>query len=208
LGYSDQRIAGAILFVGALQFIIGMNLAEQLYPSYSVSMNYISDLGATCRVSCEIVQPSSSIFNSSIILLALLIIIGSYFIQRAFGTKFVTVPLVLAGIGAAGVGLFPETAGSLHSIFSFITFLFGGLSAIVAYRIEKPPLNYFSVMLGVITLTALVLYVSKNFLGLGPGGMERMIAYPVLLWGIGLGGHMMQASKDPRQVPFDMIMRS
>jgi len=169
-----------------------MNLAEQFYPGYSVSMNYISDLGATCNSTCNIVQPSSMIFNSSVILLGLTIILGAYFVHRAFGAKLLTAFLILAGVGAMGVGLFPETAGILHSVFSLITFLFGGLSAIAAYKIEKSPLNYFSVILGIVTLIALALYTSSNFLGLGPGGMERMIAYPALLWGVGLGGHMMQ----------------
>jgi hypothetical protein len=27
-------------------------------------------------------------------------------------------------------------------------------------------------------------------LGLGMGGIERMIAYPILLWGLGFGGHL------------------
>lgn len=36
----------------------------------------------------------------------------------------------------------------------------------------------------------LVLYVANFYLGLGPGGMERIVAYPILLWGVGLGGHM------------------
>jgi hypothetical protein len=28
---------------------------------------------------------------------------------------------------------------------------------------------------------------------LGPGGMERMIVYPVMLWVIGLGSYMMHS---------------
>ncbi|MCX9076244.1 MAG: hypothetical protein OIN88_16610 [Candidatus Methanoperedens sp.] len=43
------------------------------------------------------------------------------------------------------------------------------------------------------TLAALVLYGSDIYLGLGPGGMERMIAYPVLLWGTGFGGYLMSS---------------
>jgi hypothetical protein len=56
-------------------------------------------------------------------------------------------------------------------------------------------------MLGVLTLGALVLFISghflesRNFLGLGPEGMERMIVYPAMLWGIGLGSYMMRVSE-------------
>jgi len=31
---------------------------------------------------------------------------------------------------------------------------------------------------------------SSFFLGLGPGGMERMIVYPALMWLAGFGGHL------------------
>lgn len=40
-----KRAAGALIFTGAVQFVIGMLLAEFLYPGYSASGNYISDLG-------------------------------------------------------------------------------------------------------------------------------------------------------------------
>jgi hypothetical protein len=62
-----------------------------------------------------------------------------------------------------------------------MVFLFAGLSAIVTYRLQKKPMAYFSVILGVITLIALVLYVPSIYLGLGSGGTERMIVYPALL---------------------------
>lgn len=45
--------------------------------------------------------------------------------------------------------------------------------------------------MGSASIFALVLYGLNIYLGLGPGGMERMIAYPVLLWAIGFGGYMM-----------------
>lgn len=55
-------------------------------------------------------------------------------------------------------------------------------------------MSNFSVILVMATLLALFLYSlgsqvdSSFFLGLGPGGMERMVANPALLWAIGLGG--------------------
>jgi hypothetical membrane protein len=201
MGYSDRKTAGAILFVGALQFVIGLNVAEDLYPGYSVSMNYISDLGANCDATCNIVQPSSTIFNSSVFLLGLLIIIATYFIYRAFRTKLLSTLLALTGIGAMGVGVFSETSLTLHWIFSLIAFLFGGLSAMASYKIEKAPKSYLSAVLGILTLGALVLFISGrflglgDFLGLGPGGMERIVVYPAMLWGIGLGSYMMHSTE-------------
>jgi hypothetical membrane protein len=67
-----------------------------------------------------------------------------------------------------GVGLFPETAGIIHTITSFIAFFFGGLSAVASHKLVKPPFAYLSVLMGLISLVALALFGSKNFLGLGP----------------------------------------
>lgn len=185
-----KRAAGVLLFAGAVLFITGMHIAEYLYPNYSVSGNYISDLGATCRETCIVYQPSAFIFNSSVILFGLLIMISSYLIWREFNNSIIAALFCLSGLGAVGVGLFPETAGFLHVIVSFITFFFGALAAIAASRIVKAPFSYFSVLMGIASLTALVMYGLNIYLGLGPGGMERMIAYPILLWAIGFGGYM------------------
>ena len=186
MNYENEKMAGALFFVASVEFLLFMVIAESLYPGYSVSQNYISDLG---------VGSTALIFNSSVFLLGLLLVIGTYFIHRAFNFRLLTVFLILAGIGAMGVGLFPEDAGAIHAIAALITFLFGGLSAIVSYKLLKSPLSYFSVLLGVISLVALILFMTGNHLGLGPGGMERMVAYPTLLWGIGIGGYFISYSK-------------
>ena len=188
-----RHASGVFLFIGAVQFILGMLIAEFLYPGYSASVNYISDLGATCRTTCIIYQPSASIFNTSVSLLGVLTIVSSYFLWREFHNRLISLLLGFSGIGMVGVGLFPETAGIVHSIVSFIAFFFGGLTAIATYKLMKAPFAYLSVLMGMIGLIALALFISEIFLGLGPGGMERMMAYPLLLWVIGFGGNLMSS---------------
>ena len=61
---------------------------------------------------------------------------------------------------------------------------------------RKPPLSYFSVFLGIVSLSALVLFASGTYLGLGKGGMERMVAYPALLWVVGFGCYQIGYSTD------------
>ena len=185
----DRQWAGLFLLAGTTQFAIGMIIAEAVDPSYSVSTNYISDLG---------VRAGAAVFNTSIILLGITILATSWFLLRAFKDPILMVLVLLAGVGAVGVGVFTEAFGFLHTIVSFITFLFAGLSAILAFRILPPPFSYVSVLLGVGSLAALGLYASKNFLGLGNGGMERMVAYPVLTWGIGFGGYLLGMSHSQR----------
>jgi len=183
-----QQKAGVLLFVGSVQFVVGMVVAEALYPGYSVSLNYISDLG---------VGPTAAIFNSSVFLLGLMTTGSAYFIHRRFRSNVFTVLIALAGIGAVGVGVFPGTTGLPHFVATATAFLFGGLSAIVAYRLVKEPLNYLSVILGAFSLLALVLLPSQVLLGLGKGGMERMIVYPTLVWQTAFGGYLMSGSDSP-----------
>jgi hypothetical membrane protein len=183
----DRQWAGLSLFAGAVQFSIGMIIAEAVDPGYSVSENYISDLG---------VRAGAFVFNSSIMVLGLTILASSWFSFRAFKDRILTSVFLLAGIGAVGVGIFNEAFAILHSLFSFITFFFAALSAIAAFRILRPPFSYLSVLVGAGSLVALGLFLSKNDLGLGVGGMERMIVYPVLTWAIGLGGYLLGTSHE------------
>jgi hypothetical protein len=37
--------------------------------------------------------------------------------------------------------------------------------------------------------------VSDLFLGIGPGGMERMIVYPAIIWLVGFSGYLIALSK-------------
>lgn len=180
--FAAGKVAGALFFVAASQFVIGMVVAEARYAGYSISAKYISDLG---------VGPSAMIFNSSVFLMGLLILIGAYFFQRAFNFKLLTLLLVLTAIGAMGVGVFTEHSGNVHLVVSLIAFLFGGLSSIASYRLVKQPLSIIAVILGLMALGALGLYGAQIYLGLGVGGMERMIVYPILLWGAGIGGYLL-----------------
>lgn len=194
MALTDRGWAGACIFVGAVQFALLETLAEIYYPGYSVSANYISDLGATCPgggAPCVIYQPTATIFDVSVAVLGLFLLAAAYFLQRSLRWKPLTIMIGLTGVGALGVGLFPETSGVVHSVFSLIAFLFAGLSAIVAARLQRRPLSFFSVVLGVITLAALVLFVGGSYLGLGAGGMERLVVYPVLFWSIGFGAYLM-----------------
>ncbi len=187
--YSSGKVAGALVFIAVSQFVVGMIVSEALYPGYSTSDNYISDLG---------VGPSALIFNSSVFLMGLLMLIGAYFVWRAFDYTMLTVLLVLTAVGVMGVGVFTEDFGAIHGVVSLMAFLFSGLSAIFSVvcsyvhelKLVKMPFSALGIILGLMTLVALGLFGVGEYLGLGVGGMERMIAYPVLLWGAGFGGYL------------------
>jgi hypothetical membrane protein len=199
----NGRIAGVLFLVASAQFILGLVVAEALYSGYSVADNYISDLG---------VGPSSMVFNSSAFLFGLLSIIGAYFLPRTVDFRGLTFLLILMAIGAMGVGIFTSAfSTTIHGVVSLMAFGFGGLSAIASFKVSKLPLSAISVILGVMALGALALFAaglvttgsltsseppaSEFFLGIGPGGMERMIAYPALIWLTLFSGHLIALSE-------------
>lgn len=146
-------------------------------------------------------------FNSSVFLLGLLLIIGAYFLQRAFDYKILTVFLVLTAVGAMGVGVFTKDFGTIHMAVSLMAFLFGGLSAIFSaicsnvheFKLLKMPFSAMAVILGLMCLGAMALFGANVYLSLNFGGMERMIAYPILMWAAGFGGYLI-ASPEKRTV--------
>lgn len=194
-----ENIAGALLFSAGVLAFLGIITAETLYPGYSTSQNMISDLGATEPPNSLIIQPSSTIFGAAMAVSGLLIAASAYLIHRAFRKQAVTIPLGLFGTGVLGVGIFNGSYGDIHGIFALMTFVMGGISAITSYRIERAPLSYFSVILGGIALFDLFLYYimgeASPFAAFGLGGLERWIAYPILLWITGFGGYLMGHSR-------------
>src|SRR6267378_2826703 len=110
-------LAGMLMFVGVVEFGFFFVLSEIYYPGYSVFSNYISDLGATCVATCLFVQPSSTLFNSSITIMGLLLLGCSFYLWRGFGSRPLTVFAVLSSIGTAGVGIFNESFGAIHGVF-------------------------------------------------------------------------------------------
>jgi hypothetical membrane protein len=194
--------AGVLFFVAATQFVLGLTVAEALYSDFSLSANYISDLG---------IGPSAVIFNSSVFLLGLLLLIGTYFLRHVPSFKTVNVLLLLMAIGAMGIGVFTKNYRTAHGAVATMAFFFAGLSAMSSFKVLRKPLSLISLVLGAMTLGALVLfssgmiasgsltsdiaYESDFYLGLGPGGMEQMIIFPALMWLAGFSWYLLSQRK-------------
>ncbi len=93
-----------LLFAGSVQFLLGLVIAEEVYPDYRVSQT-ISDLG---------VGPSALVFNSSLFLEGVLVVAAAYFLHLAYHKFSVTTFFALGGIGAMGGALFPENVYDTH----------------------------------------------------------------------------------------------
>ena len=191
---TDLRLGGGLLLLGGATILMGIITAEALYPgAFATGANEISDLGGTRPPNSVVLQPSATIFDVSMALVGILVIAGSWFVQRAYGRRSVTTPVAILGVGALGVALFPGYTGDPHAIFSMVTFVSGGIASISTARVTNAPFRYLSAGLGIVSLAAL----SSTFLGdvsplspLGIGGVERWIAYPVVLWLIAFGGYL------------------
>ncbi|MEK6810614.1 MAG: DUF998 domain-containing protein, partial [Candidatus Thermoplasmatota archaeon] len=112
----ERKWAGMLIFLAGAQFSVFLVIAEAIYPGYSVSGNFISDLG---------VGPAANVFNGSVILLGLLAF-GAVYVGRRLFDRVLLILLFLTGIGAVGVGVFTEAFGGVHTVVSFIAFGFAG----------------------------------------------------------------------------------
>lgn len=215
---------GAILLVvGSAQFVIAMAITQIGYgPSYSLTQSYISDLGAVhcgpfhagvfgsgTYYACS---PWHDLFNVSIIVMGLLFIVAAFLLRTAFpARRSRTIGLgilVLAAVGAIGVGLFPEDVNiNAHVASALLAFLASGLALLVLgfamFRDTRwDGFRAYTVLSGFVSLIALILFVSKVYVGIGAGGMERLIVAPILLWAIVVGVHLARIpTYAPRWVP-------
>ncbi len=104
---------------------------------------------------------------------------------------------VLAGVGAMATGFLNENAfPDLHQIVSLMAFIFGGISAIVTYRLVQVPFKYVSPLLGLFTLVSLVLLIAGFRQQFGNGLMERLVAFPEIIWLMSFGGYLMSSRED------------
>jgi hypothetical membrane protein len=195
-----SNVAGALLFIGALQWFIVEMMAETLFPGYSTRANDLSDLASTVPPNLSIIQPSATMFNASTFIFGLMTLISAFLIYRAYGDRLFTVLFAVSGLAAMAVGIFPGDTGVIHGLVALIWFVTAPLSAIAAYRLETKPFGYISAMIGIFALIVLLMALSSSgsspiFLAFGRGGEERMIVFPVAMWVTAFGGYLMGSSQ-------------
>lgn len=188
---SNIKTAGLLLFLAGSIILMGIITAEAFYPSgYTTANSEISDLGATVRPNSVSYQPSASIFNYTMMLAGIMIIIAAIMQLKRFKKYLFSIPLLLLGITMLGVGVFPGNKDPYHGIFALLTFNMGGLMAIFSFKIVSAPFKYIGIIFGLITI--ITLWTASFFIPIiGDGGTERWVAYPVVLWLTGIGGYLL-----------------
>ncbi len=182
--------AGIILFVGCVQWLMMVLILESYQPNYISSLHYVSTLG---------VGTTSIIYNISILLFGLSVVICSIVLYYSQEMKLFTILLFLSGVFVIGVGLFPENVRPIHGYVTPLAFIFGTTTAIISYKALNPPFSYISIIIGLIVLVVLILFFpyfglpaesTISFLGLGKGTMERTVIYPLMFWMMSLGMYL------------------
>ncbi|MBW4061021.1 DUF998 domain-containing protein [Candidatus Saccharibacteria bacterium] len=192
---------GPLLWILSVQYFVNQIIvARAVTVPFSLTANTISDLGATsCGLQAGrmVCSPLHSLMNSSFIALGITMALGAVLLYHEFkathATGFGFGALAVAGVGTLIVGLSPENVNTgLHQFGAALPFLLGNLGvAVLGFALVLPRgARLFTITSGIVPLVALTLYVLGIYLGLGIGGMERVVAYPQTIWLIWFGWYM------------------
>jgi hypothetical membrane protein len=197
------KLSGTLLLVAGTAILMGIITAEALYPAaYSTHRNTVSHLAAMDDIIVR--QPSAAIFNWTMIIVGLLVIVAAYYLYRALQRKAIPIPTALLGIGMVGVGIFPANHGNTHTLFAMLAFAAGSIAAILSWKVLSGPLRYICLLLGTTALVSLVLSFFIDWAPvarLGEGGIERWIVYPVVLWMVSFGAYLASRPAAPTMPP-------
>ncbi len=179
-------------------------VSEAIYPNFTLQTEAFSDFAA--------VGTRTTIIEETAILgLGVSWTLGAYYLFRTYRRRTMILNL-LPCIGILLAGVSPENVNLvIHSIGAPLAFVFGALTAISSYKMIRSRFRYFALGLGSLSLAStFVIFVGGQLvgpcgtcagnipaytqrlqeLGLGLGGWERMIIYPLLVWLVGFGTYL------------------
>jgi hypothetical membrane protein len=189
---------GAILLlVGMVQFLGAMIACQLAYPGYSDFANAISDLGNTAN------SPLWYVFAVSLAIFGVLLVLGVVLIYSSFAPgaprAIEVLLLMIAGLAAIVIAANPEDLRPLpHLIAALTVFTTSGIGLLLLGARAMPRgthwgwLGSLSIVLGAITLVALLVLVTGTWGALGTGGVERIVFGPLMLWAVIVAVHLLR----------------
>jgi hypothetical membrane protein len=193
-------LAGALLAATGVGIVMSTITNEALYPAdrhYSTFADTISSLSGTEPPDSYTVEPNRLIFIVTMAVAGVLVLAAAALL-RHLARRRLLVALTVFGAGLVGIAMFPGDVAC---------FVGGSIAAILSRTLLERPLRGFAVALGSVALAATVLGL-EFFADFGPqaaigaGGVERWIAYPVLLWMVLFGAALMTTAAHPAPGPF------
>jgi hypothetical membrane protein len=198
---ADRRrpLAGLLLTITGIGIVMSTITNEALYPAeraYSTNANTISDLGGTLPPNSFMVQPNRAIFIATMAVAGALVLASTYLLRGTLRRRRLLVAMGAMGIGLVGIAIFPGNVAGWHPLFSLLAFVGGSAATIMSRKELDQPAGSVALALGVIALVATVLGLDAFAetwpqTAIGIGGVERWIAYPVLLWMVLFGTALM-----------------
>ncbi|MGE0598274.1 MAG: DUF998 domain-containing protein [Dehalococcoidia bacterium] len=214
VGNDAARLAGILLAIAGFVFLMGVITAEAEYPHpYTTHENEISDLGATRPPGSISHQPSAAIFIATCLAVGAAILAAGVLLRRANAPRREWLTVGLLGLGVLGVGVFPGNMAPFHGLFAMLAFVSGGLAGVLAGTTLLGAFRYVSIALGSIALGNLLVAFLSDLTPvwdeLGDGGVERWIAYPVVLWLVAFGSFVAGSeSRPPFEAPAVQVGRN
>jgi len=203
LNDGHPRVGPWLCISSAQYFIVQFLVALRWSPPYSLSKDTISDLGNTAcgkfndRFVCS---PLHAAMNVSFVTLGVTMVLGCALLHHAFsstGSRLRTLGFSLVGVGGIGVivvGVFPENSvPAFHGIGAALPFVLGNIGVVLlGFSLSVPlAMRILTLFLGAVALLSLMFYASTHYLGLGEGGVERLVAYPQTVWLILIGAFVL-----------------
>ncbi len=186
------------------------------HPTYSLVRNTISDLGNTaCHAPAYplVCSPRHWWMNAAFWALGAFMIAGSLLVRTEFTERAHPDPLerrgalagfaclAVAGIGSVVVGVFPENGVHLAHVLGAAAAI--GLANVGIFLLGlclcglPEALRRYMLVFSCLSLTALVCFAGHRYFGIGPGGMERVAAYPEILWLVIFGIYVAMRHRRP-----------
>jgi len=183
-------------FVGIVAALLGLSavLAATVLAGkdFSWSINALSDLG---------VSPVASLFNYSLILVAILDFIFTIGFVKAYANNALFyiggVLLMLGSVSFSLVGALSKAYGAIHDYVSFGYFVLFPSSMILVglafLRLKMPTKGYFSIFAGIIALLIILGGIAirwHSWLNLGFAVPEIIEAFIIAAWIIWMGASL------------------
>jgi len=184
------NISGILLFCAGIIMFMGVIAAEIFYPpGYSTRNSPMSGLGGSKPPPIIVMQPSATIFNTSMIVAGILIIISSLLIYKALKKRLISISLLGIGLGVGGLGTFSCISFTIHYSSSVLLFLSSPFFVFGIFRLIKGPVRYIYLLFAITILC--FDFGGTTFINLfGKGGAERLAIYPILFCLTGFGTYL------------------